>query len=214
MSILLLFQETIQLLILQRIAHHISFLGNNTGVYTQKVAVDIMGDSAGYDRTFKVKVVNQGTTANKSDYDIKGGVVKAGHFHGVLKVKLYNSKKLKNKFVSLHLKLVDSKDFKAGNVESNEILLKWTNQIVVPKWNYTYKRFFCQYPSTTAYRAIVISTGYKHINVDLTIKLTVAGMQALGKEFGDYVRHYNATHNKPLTHADGPAAGSPIDPVY
>src|SRR5699024_7395858 len=113
-----------------------SFLGNTTGEFIQEIPVKIMGDSASYDRVFSAEILNDDiTTAQESDYNIIGGTVKAGEFEGVLKVKLYNSERLKDTLVALHLRIAESKDFTTGNVETSTMKLVWTDRVIIPTWN-------------------------------------------------------------------------------
>src|SRR5690606_27122277 len=113
-----------------------------------------------------------------------------------------------------HLRLVDSPDFKQGNTESIDYTFKWTNKVVVPSWSY-FRYFFCATGSTTAYLAIVESTGLTSFTAADFREIGQTGGEALGRKFGDYVKQYNLEHpDEPLVHDDGAAAGEEIVPLY
>ncbi len=192
-----------------------SFLGNPDQSHIYEIGVQIMGDSANHDRNFQVKVIHDSlTTATENQYKILQGVVPAGQFAGTLSVELFKSPALDSTTVSIHLQIVDAKDFMSGNKESDELVLSWTNKVVVPNWRW-YSFFFTKYPSTAAYRAVVASTGLIEFTISDYLAIGPTGAQALGTKFGDYVMEYNKQHpNNPLRHDDGPKAGELIVPLY
>lgn len=192
-----------------------SFLENTDDEYIQKIPVRIVGDSAAQDRPFKVEVINDSlTTAEPDDYEIMDGIIEAGKFEDTLSVRLFNSEKLSEEKVSLHLRIVNSEDFKPGAVEDNTYLLTWTDRIVVPDWTW-YRFFFCTNSSTTAYRVFVESTGRTSFTSDDYRGLGQYAAIALGRQFGDYIKQYNEDHpENPLIHEDGPAEGELIEPLY
>lgn len=191
-----------------------SFLANTSGEYIQEIPVTIMGDSANVDRHFEVTIVNDSnTTAKPGQYEILGGLVKAGQFKGTLSIKLLNSTVLDSTTVSLKLKLTDSKDFNAGNIESTEFIVSWTNQVVVPSWSY-FRYFFTSVASTSAYRIIVLTTGLTTFTAKQYGALGAAGTQALATKFGDYIKQWNLDHpNDKLKNDDGTKAGEEIVPL-
>lgn len=193
-----------------------SFMANPSNEYIQEIPVHIMGDSANVDRTFNAVVVNDtSTTAEPDQYKIIGGVVKAGEFTGKLYIQLFKSPELDTSSVSLKLRLVDSEDFKAGNLESSEFTITWTNKVVIPAWTF-FRFFFTSVPSTAAYRLIVQTTGLTTLTAtQYTRDIGVAGVQALATTFGDYVKQWNKDHpDDKLKHDDGPQAGQEIVPLY
>lgn len=192
-----------------------SFLGNTSNEYVQNIEVQIIGDATDHDRFFNAEVVKDSiTTAPEDQYEIMEGIVKAGEFTGNLSVKLYNSEALDSTSVSINLKLTDSEDFRSGIVETNDFKVSWTNKIVVPSWFY-YRFFFTAKASTSAYRAIVISTGVREFNRADFFAVGVDGATALGTQFGDYVKQWNLDNpDNPLKHDDGDLAGQDIVPRY
>jgi len=193
-----------------------SFMANPSNEYKQEITVKIIGDSASVDRTFEVAVVNDSnTTARPDQYKILGGVVKAGQFTGTLSIQLLKSPELDSTTASLKLRLVDSKDFKAGNIESSEFIVRWTNKVVLPSWSY-FRFFFTSVASTAAYRIIVQTTGLTTLTAaQYSREIGAAGVQALATQFGDYVKQWNKDHpNDKLKHDDGVQAGQEIVPLY
>jgi hypothetical protein len=193
-----------------------SFMANPTNEYIQEIPVLIMGDSSAVDRTFNVEVVkDSNTTAQPAQYEIIGGLVEAGKFTGKLKIKLLNSKALDTETVSVKVKLVDSKDFKAGNIETSDFTVKWTNQIVLPSWTY-FRLFFVSASSNSAYRLIIQVTGLTTLTAaQYSRDIGAAGVEALATKFGDYVKQWNKDNptNK-LKHDTGTQAGQEIVPLY
>ncbi len=193
-----------------------SFMTNPSNEYTQDITVNIIGDTSNVDRTFEVQVVNDtNTTALPAQYKILGGVVKAGQFTGKLSLRLFNSPELENKTISLKLKLVDSKDLKAGNIESSEFIVKWTNQIVLPSWTY-FRLFFSSASSNSVYRIIMQTTGLTTLTAaQYSREIGAAGVEVLATVFGDYVKQWNKDHpNDKLKHDTGTQAGQEIVPLY
>lgn len=193
-----------------------SFLVNQENEYIQEVEVRIIGDTTDYDRNFSVEVVKDtNTTATSEQYEILDGVVKAGEFTGKLSVKLFNSDALADTMVRIKLKLIDSDDFVAGNIESSYYEIGWTDKIIVPSWG-LYKYFFCATKSTSCYRAIVASTGLVKFGMTEYRAMSYAtGATVLGTIFGDYVKQWNLDHpNEPLRHDDGDKKGELIEPKY
>jgi hypothetical protein len=192
-----------------------SFITNPEDEYVQGVPVRIIGDTASYDRYFKVVVVKDtSTTAVEGQYQVLGGVVKKGQFTGTLSVKLYNNPLLVNSRIGLKLKLADTTDFKAGNTESSQFVIRWTDKIVIPTWTY-YRAVFSTASSTAVYRLIVQTTGLTTFTATQYSAMGAAGAQAAGTVFGDYVKQWNKDHpSNHLKHDDGTQAGQDIVPVY
>ncbi len=192
-----------------------SFLTNPEEEYIQEIEVRIMGVAKDYDRYFEVEIIDDElTTAQADQFEIIGGVVKANEYTGTLSIKVYNSSELADEEISLHLRLSDSQDFKKGNIESSEFLLTWTDKVVVPNWRW-YSYFFTRVPSTEAYRAVVASTGLVQFEISDYLALGPTGAEAMGTQFGDYVKQWNKDNpDNPLRHDDGPLAGELIEPIY
>lgn len=193
-----------------------SFMTNPDNEYIQEIPVTIIGDTANVDRTFNVEVVSDSnTTATSGQYEILSGIVEAGKFTGNLRIKLIKSPDLDEKTVSLKLKLVNSPDFKIGNKESSDFVVKWTNQIVIPSWTY-FRIFFVSVPSNSAYRLIIQVTGLTTLTAaQYGREIGAAGVEALATKFGDYVKQWNKDHpNDKLKHDSGTLEGQEIVPKY
>lgn len=192
-----------------------SFLGNGTGEFIEEVDVQIIGRASDKDRFFRVEVLNNDeTTATENQYEILEGVVKANEYNGKLYVKLKNSDDLNTSTVSINFQLIDSEDFSAGVKETKDFTLSWTNQIIVPAWNY-YRFFFVSVASPAAYRIIVESTGVRTFSLTDFRAVGNDGAIALGTRFGDYVKQWNLDNpDNPLTHDTGTLAGQLIIPRY
>lgn len=190
-----------------------SFLGNSEGVQTIEIPVRIMGNAVDHDRTFNVEVIEESNVPAGS-YEIVEGVVEAGEFTGNLIVNVFNSAALADSEASILLEITDSNDFNAGNVNTRQYRLNWTDQVVVPAWTY-YRFFFTSVPSPAAYRAIVESTGLTTFTLNDYRAIGPVGAQALGTQFGDYVKQWNLDNpDNPLLHDAGPQEGQPIVPLY
>ncbi|WP_316816974.1 DUF4843 domain-containing protein [Pedobacter nyackensis] len=192
-----------------------SFLGNPSGEFVQEIEVRIVGDVADHDRVFTAEVVNDTiTTAKPTQYRILGGLVKANQFTGKLSVALLKSDELNTTKVNLKLRLTDSEELKAGNVESREFVVGWTNQIVLPSWTY-YRVFFSSASSNKAYQLIVQITGLKTITAAEYRAMGQIAAETQGTKFGDYVKQWNLDHpNDHLKHDTGASAGQDIVPLY
>jgi hypothetical protein len=192
-----------------------SFLGNPEVEYVQQIDVRIIGDAADHDRKFSAVVINdEFTTAKPNQYRIIGGIVKAGEYTGKLSIALIKSDELNSSTVNLKVKLVDSEDFKAGNIETSEFVVGWTNQIVLPLWTY-YRIFFSSASSNNVYRIIVQTTGLKTLSRTEYLALGQIATETLGTKFGDYVKQWNKDHpNDHLKHDTGTSAGQDIVPLY
>ncbi|WP_299703641.1 DUF4843 domain-containing protein [uncultured Pontibacter sp.] len=192
-----------------------SFLTNPGEDHVQEIDVHIVGNATDHKRYFNVQVINDSlTTARPDQYEIIGGVVNPGEFKGKLSIRLFKSPELDNDKVSLHLKLVESEDFKKGSIEMSDFTLAWTNKVIVPAWTF-YRFFFTATASTAAYRAIVESTGVTKFAVSDYLAVGPIGAEALGTKFGDYVMQWNKDNpDNPLLHDDGTKAGEKIVPIY
>jgi hypothetical protein len=193
-----------------------SFLTNPEPEFVQEVPVTILGDTTGYDRTFNVEVVNDSvTTATPDLYEIIGGKVDAGHFTGKLQVKLKKSAALDSSTASIKVRIVDSEDFNSGNLESREFVINWTNKIIVPAWSVYLRTYITPTRSTVAFRIFMQLSGLTQFTAAEYRILGVAGSEALGTKYGDYIKQWNKDHpNDILRHDDGTNVGEPIVPLY
>lgn len=192
-----------------------SFIQEPDDEHVVELPVFVIGDSASFDRFFNVEVLNDvETTASEGQYEIIEGIIPSGSFIGNLKVNVKKSPELDDNSIAIKLKVIDSDDFTAGAIESNQTKLIWTNKIVIPAWTY-FRFFFTRNPSSRAYRIFIEVTGMTTFTLTDYRALGPTGAQALGKAYGDYIRAYNAANpGAPLVHDDGPNEGEEIVPVY
>ena len=193
-----------------------SFLTNPGNDNLKVIPVQIIGNPVDQDRHFKVEVVRDSlTTATDNQFDIVGGTVKAGEFNGTLTIKLRKSPILDNSMVSVKLKLVDSEDFKVGNVEARQFVVSWTNKVIVPAWGTYFRLFISPKGSTAAFRLFTQISGLTQFLATNYVALGAAGAEALGTRYGDYIMQWNKDNpGNIMRHDDGAAAGEPIVPVY
>ncbi len=191
-----------------------SFLTNPTDEYVIEVSVRLMGDTVNYDRTFNVEVIPDLTTASDNQYEIVEGIVKAGEFEGKLYVRVFKSDALNDTMAEIGLRIVDSNDLTAGNIQKNEYLIGFTNKIVLPPLQY-FKYFFCKAKSTECYRIFVLTTGLTDFGRTEYMAYGSSGTQAIATKFGDYIMEWNKNHpDNHLKHDDGTSAGEDIVPLY
>ncbi len=193
-----------------------SFLGNPQSESIQEIEVKVMGTATNVDRKFTATVVKDaGTTATQDQYEVLGGIIKAGSLIGKLSVKVKNSAALNTQEVFVKLRLIDGADLKAGTKENITYVLGWTNKIVVPA-TWTYYNIFFATKSTQVYRLILQTTGIASLTGAQYIAMGgEPAATAAGTKFGDYVKQYNLDNpNNPLRHDDGTAAGQIIVPKY
>lgn len=186
---------------------------------TVALPVQISGFPADRDRTFDVNVIKDSlTTAKPEYYRILEGVVKAKEFNGNLLVEITKTGELDTMDLSLHLRLKNSADFKAGNAETDGTVLTWTNEYIqFPNWS-RIRAFFCLQYSTEVHRRIIEATGMTDFtsypkNPDGSVGISYGQMIVYGTQFGDLIRAY-AAKGITLKHDNGPYAGRVITPIY
>lgn len=145
---------------------------------TVKVVVNVMGMPVAYDRSFAVEVLPEKTTADSKNYKILKAEVKAMELEGVLWVEIHNQESLRETVDSLHLRIVDSKDFQVGDINASTNLITWTAKIVPPITWRVMAFWFCTIYSEEVYQRIIEFTGlveinatYSYLNTSLDQKL-------------------------------------------
>ncbi len=194
------------------LSHTYSFLGNDSGEEIIEIPVDLMGRMAEQDRIFQIEVIEQ--EGPVVEFEVVENSIPAGETSGILGVKVFNDAQLATANARILLRIAPSEDLQPGAEELQQFELTWTDQVVVPAWNY-YRFFFTQVASTAAYRAIVESTGLTSLSVAEFRLMGQTSVEALGTQFGNYVKQWNLDNpNNPLLHDDGPQAGQPMIPLY
>lgn len=193
-----------------------SFLGTTDEVGEVKIPVIINGFPSEQNRSFEVEVVTDTITdAASSDYQILPGVIQAGKVRDTLVVQLFKKAELDSITKHLYLRVAANENFVAGVREKQYMQIQWSNRAIMPTWGTYFRTFFSAAGSTQAYRIFVETTGLTNFTAAEYRIYQQAGAEVLGKEFGDYIRNWNAQHpNDPLVHDDGAQIGQPIVPRY
>ena len=181
-----------------------SFIECTEDTYLYEADITIMGNVADFDRSVKVEaVLDSITSATPDQYEVQGGLIKANENTGKISVLLKNDPILENETVSLKVKIVDSDDILAGNVEAIEHTISWNDQIEMPSswWYFTY--FYSKKHSPACLKVIYQVTGIKDLsNYSKVREIGMTKVQALAVKFGDYVKQYNLDHpDEPLRHS-------------
>lgn len=170
-----------------------------------------MGNLSATDRAFTLDIIADSTTAPANLYEILETKLPANSTDGILKIKVKNSTILDEASVKLRVRINGGAAFVTGNEEYAEYTLEWTNQVIAPaSWTY-FGAIFCVKKSVNVYKLIVEVTGMSVFGAAEYRALTVAGAEAIGYMFGNYVKQWNLDHpDDPKLHNDG----TEIDPVY
>ncbi|MBQ8520325.1 MAG: DUF4843 domain-containing protein [Bacteroides sp.] len=161
----------------------------------------VMGEAGTVDRTARLEVDADKTTATAAQYELPASVtVPAGQLEAAFTVTLKRTDDLTAKTVALCFKVVDSPDFKTGVIEQNHFNLKWNDILGKPKnWDTELKEFFGEY-SLVKYRFIIDTIGFGEFGGSMSwselmnykIRMTTA------------LDEYNAAHpDAPLTDENG-----------
>lgn len=94
----------------------------------------IMGEVAEYERSVKIEVVQDETTASAEQYSCPTEIrVPANAYSVPFNVVLKRTTDLTSKNVRLRIRITDSGDFKAGVVEQNGFTMKWNDMLSKPR---------------------------------------------------------------------------------
>lgn len=185
-----------------------------------KVPVTVMGPVVDYDRKFTVTVdtEDEETTAEKGQYEIQEGIVKANELKGELAVKVFNAEELLLTPRTIVIKLNEGDDFQIGIPSLSSTTVMWTASLVKPKcWNKIMQYVSQNSIYSTAYYQLMIDVlGTREINYNFAVgrdeetlkKYPYVDINALGamvRQIEDSVARYNKAHpGKPMLHsADG-----------
>lgn len=151
-----------------------SFIENPTAEWTEYlIPMNIIGTVSEKDRTVKVQVVAEETTAPQDAYQIVDAVIPAGEREGFIRINIANTADLLKTSYQLKLTLQESPDFKLGPKEYLNAILMWNNILPAPthrelKMTYNmlvnskvaYSSSSIDYYSTSAHLAIVDALGW------------------------------------------------------
>lgn len=105
--------------------------------YTFKIPVNIVGLAVGNDRSYKVEIVENKTSASDDDWDktsIENSIIPKGLLVDTLYVKVNRSSILKTEFRSITLRLHETDDFKLNIPTLLETKLSFTDVLSPPSW--------------------------------------------------------------------------------
>lgn len=110
-----------------------SFIENPTAEWAEYlIPMNVIGTVSEKDRTVKVQVVAEGTTAPQDAYQIVDAVIPAGEREGFIRINIANSPELQSQAFQLKLTLQESVDFKLGPKEYLNAVLTWNNVLPMP----------------------------------------------------------------------------------
>lgn len=169
---------------------------------TVDLKVKIIGEAVGYDRYFKVEVVDEITSVEQELHysplstEFK---VAADSFRGSVPVIIHNTDpELRDTVLCLGLRIVPSSDFDLGVQEKAIAKLYVTDQLTEPAtWSRFLKYFFGTY-NRTKHKVFMELTG-KEFPEDL---MEAYGEYGLWKSYGTYLNNY-FVENYPVYDEDG-----------
>ena len=113
-----------------------SFIENPTAEWTEYlIPMNVIGTVSEKDRTVKVQVVAEETTAPQDAYQIVDAVIPAGEREGFIRINIANTAELLTTSYQLKLTLQESPDFKLGPKEYLNAILMWNNILPAPTNN-------------------------------------------------------------------------------
>lgn len=178
-----------------------------------EIGVFITGMPADYDREVKAEVVEESSTASPENYELLGGIVKAGEVSGKYRIRVKNRTELQTKYDTVTLRLVPTADFEVGNIENSQVTFRWSDQVIKPDCWAIISLMVMPVFSPNAMKALMAATGktefyYGQIvdgeaRYDMDI---VNGTYKLMLQL--YLEQYEKEHGEPLLHDD------PSDPEH
>lgn len=129
----------------------------------------VMGNASESNRTAILKVNQEKTTAEASQYELPEQIViPAGKLETTFNIVLKRASALTEKTVCLFVEVAQSADFNVGVAEQNHFQLKWNDILSKPQnWDTELTDFFGTY-SLTKYRFIIDVTGVAEFGGDMT----------------------------------------------
>ena len=133
---------------------------------TMNVTLYVMGLTTDYDRTARVEVVADQTTASSDLYEVPTTVtIPAGENQVVCPVVLRRADLFQTTTVRLYIQVAASEDFAVGNIEQDHLLLKWNDILSEPtNWN-ELEEFFGTY-SDAKYRFMLNNAGVTEFDTE------------------------------------------------
>ena len=118
------------------LAHLTKSFASYAGASEMEVSfkVNLIGHVTGYDRPFKVAVVEEETTAEENEYEIETPVLKAGEITTDLKIKLFKTPRMDEEKVTLTILLLAGKHFNLGYEDQLTAQVIYDNTPLKPEW--------------------------------------------------------------------------------
>lgn len=185
---------------------------------TIMLPVSITGTVRDYDRKVKVEaVLDTNTTATPDLYEFLEGTVKAGAWVGSVPVILKNAPILADTVLKVRVKIAPSEDFTEIRLGIYQCDVAFTTKVIQPA-NWRWLRYYFGTPfSTCWWNFIVKHTGQTSFpyypGQDPEIWwMSVGEVQAYAHIVKRALYEYNSDpkNEGPLTHDDGPYAGTPV----
>lgn len=171
-----------------------SFVAYGTDVTTMAMNVEawVMGETAGHDRTLRLEVDKERTTASADLYEFPETVTVPADANKVMfPVVLKRVAALKSGTVGLCLKVAASDDFAVGVGEQDHLLLKWNDILSRPtNWD-ELEEYFGTY-SDTKYRFMLANA--PGVTEFSTETMNWAQLMNYRIKFTSALNEYNAEH--------------------
>lgn len=186
---------------------------DDPGVTTKIVnlPISISGSSVGEDREIIAEIPEGDTitTAEKVQYKIGKGVVKANQYIGIIPIEITYDERMDDSTFVLALKLVATADFPEVKLNSRTMKLSFTNKIIRPA-NWSWLRWYFGTPYSTAWWKFIMevtgrtSLPYFPTNADkVTWWMSADDIIAYQGLVREALLKFNAGPKGPLVHDDG-----------
>lgn len=148
------------------LVHNFVFESADVTEYIQEVVVEASGVSVNYDRTYKVEVQEELTTASNQEYEIltKDFVIEANKMQDTILIKLNKTARLRSENVKIRLAIRENKHFKVGVEENNIAKIFFGNKLTKPEWWDTFQSLFGDYSHEKFQRWIFLFPESKNIS--------------------------------------------------
>lgn len=141
------------------------------------VVLELVGVASTKNRTYKVTVDNEYTTASEQHYSIPSEqIFHAGRYIDTLYIRLNNTADLKQKKVRLLLRVESSSDLKIGKIEQSAALIWITSTLSKPAWwNSDIDSYYLGTYSEKKYELFIQVTGiFDMTGLDASLKRSYA----------------------------------------
>lgn len=109
---------------------------------TFAIPVRIAGDAIQQDRDFSYSITAESSSYDPSLVSFSEPVIRAGKFTDTLYVTIKKGGALRTSIMSFTLQLKENSDFMIGNKYNEKLRIIFTNQLLEPKWWFTWRNQF------------------------------------------------------------------------